>query len=78
MQAVFAIFKAYHGRDLRLSSFTLQQALLTFYTTFQLFPPGLCSELPCVKSWSLKCGYALKRLVQPSVIPSSYFVSFAL
>ena len=62
LQAIFAITKAYHGRGIRPSSFTIQKAILMFYTQCQLYPVGLVSELPCVQSWALKAGYALRRL----------------
>ena len=63
LQAVFAIIKAYHSRGLRFSAYSIQKGILMFYTQARLFPPGLASELPCVQSWSLRCAYALRRLV---------------
>ena len=63
LEATFAVIKAYHGRGLYFSSYTIQKAILMFYTSQSLFPPGLCSELPCVENWALKAGHALSRLV---------------
>ena len=61
-QAVFAVIKATRG-DGRLSAYVLRDAILDFYVTNDLFPPGLCAEAECVQTWGLKFGASLRRLV---------------
>ncbi|CAK9072034.1 unnamed protein product [Durusdinium trenchii] len=45
-----------------LSAYTLQKAILLFYSKHGLYPRGLYSELPAVSDWALKQGIALKKL----------------
>lgn len=47
----------------RLSAYMLRDAILRFYTNNNLFPAGLCADAECTKTWALKHGNALKRLV---------------
>ena len=46
-----------------MSAYVLQRAILAFYGKFKLFPQGLCSAIPAVADWALKCGATLKKLV---------------
>ena len=50
-----------------MSAYAIQKAILTFYSTHKLYPPGLVSELPCVMDWALRMGFGLKRLVTPLI-----------
>ena len=54
--------KATNGAP-RLSAYVLRDAILRFYTNNNLFPAGLCAEAECTRTWALKHGNALKKLV---------------
>ena len=61
-EVIYAAMKATAGNS-RQSAYLLQQAVLAFYTECRLFPPGVVAELPCVQTWSLRIGVAVKRMV---------------
>ena len=62
LQVVLAAIKGCGGKP-RVSAYTLQNALLQFYTEENLFPPGLFADIPAVQSWALKHAVAIKKLV---------------
>lgn len=57
-----AVIKGAQGAP-RVSAYTMQDALLRFYTKHRLFPSGLYAEIPAVQSWALKYGLAIKKIV---------------
>ena len=54
--------KATNGAS-RVSAYMLRDAILRFYTNNNLFPAGLCADAECTRTWALKHGNALKKLV---------------
>ena len=61
-QVLLAVIKGAQGAP-RVSAYTMQDALLRFYTKHRLFPSGLYAEIPAVQSWALKYGLAIKKIV---------------
>ena len=51
-----------------LSKFTLQKALVAFYSKYKLFPEGVYAEIPAVQQWALKQAEALKKMVGSLVL----------
>lgn len=51
------------NRAPQMSAYTLQRALLQWYTKQRLFPHGLSALIPAVSDWALKNGAILKKLV---------------
>lgn len=62
LQIILATVKALQGRA-RASAYTLQAALLQYYEDMRLYPTGVTSDIPAVKTWALKHAVALKKLV---------------
>lgn len=52
------------NRAPQMSAYTLQRALLQWYTKQRLFPHGLSALIPAVSDWALKNGAILKKLVR--------------
>lgn len=52
------------NRAPQMSAYTLQRALLQWYTKQKLFPHGLSALIPAVSDWALKNGAILKKLVR--------------
>ena len=53
----------------QMSAYTIQNAILQFYTKHRLFPQGLSALVPAVVDWALKHGAIIKKLVRgPSFI----------
>lgn len=53
----------------QMSAYTIQNAILQFYTKYRLFPQGLSALVPAVVDWALKHGAIIKKLVRgPSFI----------
>lgn len=46
-----------------MGAYTMQEALLRFFTLHKLYPTGVYSEIPAVQDWALKYGLAIKKLV---------------
>jgi hypothetical protein len=47
-----------------MSAYTIQNAILQFYTKYRLFPQGLSALVPAVVDWALKHGAIIKKLVR--------------
>ena len=62
MEVVLAVIKGAKGVA-RVSAWTLQKAILHFFTEQRLYPTGIFSDLPCVQAWALKHAVAIKKLV---------------
>ena len=50
----------------QMSAYTIQHAILQFYTRHKLFPQGLSALVPAVVDWALKHGAIIKKLVRGS------------
>ena len=50
----------------QMSAYTIQHAILQFYTKHKLFPQGLSALVPAVVDWALKHGAIIKKLVRGS------------
>ncbi|CAL1149067.1 unnamed protein product [Cladocopium goreaui] len=61
-EVLLAVVKALGDRP-RVSAYTLQDALLGFYTEAKLYPSGVFSEIPAVQDWALKQAIGIKKLV---------------
>ena len=61
-KVVLAVVKGAEGVS-RISAYSLQKAILHFYTEQHLYPTGVFSDLPCVQAWALKYAVAIKKLV---------------
>ena len=61
MEVILAAIRGSGGKP-NLSAYTIQTALLQFFTEKSLFPPGVYADIPSVQSWALKYGVALKKL----------------
>jgi len=48
----------------QMSAYTIQNAILQFYTKYRLFPQGLSALVPAVVDWALKHGAIIKKLVR--------------
>ena len=59
---MLAVVKGAEGVS-RISAYSLQKAILHFYTEQHLYPTGVFSDLPCVQAWALKYAVAIKKLV---------------
>ena len=62
VEVLLAVVKALGDRP-RVSAYTLQNALLGFYTEAKLYPSGVFSEIPAVQDWALKQAIGIKKLV---------------
>jgi len=67
---VLAAIEGYEGKA-RLSVYTIQKAILMFYTRARLYPSGIVEEHPAVQDWSLKYAIALSRLV--SILNATFY-----
>ncbi|CAK9033257.1 unnamed protein product [Durusdinium trenchii] len=47
----------------RLSVYTMQKAILQFYSQCKLFPSGVVSEIPAVQDWAMKMSIAIAKMV---------------
>ena len=59
---MLAAIEGYEGKA-RIPVYTIQKAILMFYTRARLYPSGVVEEHPAVQDWSLKYAIALSRLV---------------
>ena len=62
LEVILATIKGANGKS-RVSAYTLQRALLEFFTECKLFPVGIYADVPAVQSWALKYAVAIKKLV---------------
>ena len=61
-EAIFAVMVVSKGKG-RYSAHLLQKAIMLFYKECALFPPGLSSDMEVIRTWALKQGNALQKLV---------------
>ncbi|CAE7840892.1 unnamed protein product [Symbiodinium sp. CCMP2592] len=54
----------------RQSAHLLAAAILGFYDSEKLFPPGLRSDMECVQQWSLRMGDAIKKMEPKATSPA--------
>ena len=62
LQVLLAVVQGCKGKS-RVGAYTMQEALLRFFTLHKLFPSGVYAEIPAVQDWALKYGLAIKKLV---------------
>ncbi len=76
LAAVKGSLKRTYSKAPQLSAYTIQKAILVFYTDNKLFPEGLHAALPSVSDWALKMAAIVKKLVGVVDHTKSVFYNF--